>query len=181
MSKSEDKSEWPVWAEETIIIEESSLEWQIKGEEEKRHLHALLQPLEVQAVEHIGSTSIPSLPAKPIIDIMAKVKSFDKIEEIIATLSKHDWNYVPPNLDQREWRKYFVKVHNNKRVAHLHIVKEGTVKWDEHIQFRDTLRSQPVLVKEYAELKKKLATKFENNREAYTEAKSEFIQSVLKR
>lgn len=181
MNEHEDRSKWPVWAEETIVIEEPTPEWQIKGEEEKKQLLSLLDPFEIIDIEHIGSTSIPSLPAKPIIDIMTKVKDFSRSDEMVAVLSEHDWNYIPPSLDQREWRKYFVKVHNNKRVAHLHIVQEGSERWDEHLQFRNTLRNNPKLVAEYATLKKRLAHEFAGDREAYTEAKSEFIQKILKR
>ncbi|WP_260682015.1 GrpB family protein [Alkalicoccobacillus porphyridii] len=180
MSEYVDKSQWPVWAEEPIIIEEPTPMWQVMGEEEKKKLFTLLGAFAVKEIEHIGSTSIPNLPAKPIIDMMAKIKDFGQLKEIIQVLEEFDWHYVPQDLDQREWRRYFVKVHNDKRVAHLHLVKEGTQRWDEHLKFRDTLRENKNVVQEYASLKKRLAIKFTDDREAYTEAKSQFIQSIIK-
>ncbi|MEK4563904.1 GrpB family protein [Alkalihalobacillus sp. FSL R5-0424] len=166
---------------EPIIIEDPNDCWQIKAQAEKNHLFELLRYYHLVEIEHIGSTAVPGLAAKPVIDLMAKVKDFSKIDLIIDILQKNSWIHIPALEGEEEWRKYFIKLHNNKRVAHLHIVEEDSEKWDEHISFREALRSSPTLVKEYAELKKKLASQFTHNREQYTSGKSAFIHSVLNR
>lgn len=180
MTSDSDQSQWPVWANEKVYIEEPNPNWARMGEEEKEALRNLLRTYSVHAIEHIGSTSVPQLPAKPIIDLMIKVEDFSGIGKLIPLLAQHDWIYVPQSLDQREWRRYFVKVRDQKRVAHLHIVKAGTEKWDEHLLFRDTLRAEPDLAKQYAALKKQLSFQYSEDREAYTEAKAQFIKSILK-
>lgn len=137
-------------------------------------------PFGINQVRHIGSTSIPNLPAKPIIDLMADSDSFEQITDIAALLARYDWHYIPPHLDNRDWRRFFVKVKNDKRVAHLHLMLKGEERWEKQLLFRDRLRANPRLASEYACLKKKLAQEFNHDREAYTEAKTKFVDRVLK-
>ncbi|MFK3938175.1 GrpB family protein [Alkalihalobacillus sp. NPDC078783] len=154
--------------------------WQEKGQAEKNHLFELLGPYHLRKIEHIGSTAVPGLAAKPVIDLMAKLKDFSKMGPITDLLQKDSWVHIPTPEGEEEWRKYFIKIHNNKRVAHLHIVDEGSKKWDEHLCFRDALRNSTALVGEYAALKIKLAKQYSHDRELYTKNKSDFIQSVIK-
>ncbi|MEC0348046.1 GrpB family protein [Peribacillus frigoritolerans] len=175
-----DESTWPVWANETIDIVEPNPKWVEKGNQEKALLLNLLSTFGITEIQHYGSTSIPNLPAKPIIDLMAKIDSFQKIKEISSLLANHDWNYVPPNIDNRPWQRFFVKVINDKRVVHLHILLEGEERWDNQLLFRDLLRTNQQFIDEYAILKRNLAKKYSNDREAYTKAKTEFINYVLK-
>ncbi|MBD0378958.1 GrpB family protein [Paenibacillus sedimenti] len=169
---------WPVWATEEVEIQSPNPEWLEKGRQERERLLELLLPLGILEVEHIGSTSIPGLPAKPIIDIMASTEAFHNLNEIIDVLSQFDWHYVPPELDGREWRRFFVKVRDDKRAAHLHLMLKNEERWGQQLQFRDILRKDYDLVNEYSEIKVRLAQQFKNDREAYTEAKTHFIQNV---
>jgi GrpB-like predicted nucleotidyltransferase (UPF0157 family) len=176
-----DESTWPVWAAEEIEIEEPKQGWQEKGRQEKQLLLGLLSHLGITQIEHYGSTSIPNLPSKPIIDLMAKINSFRMVEEeVLPILRVNDWHYVHPDLDQRPWQRFFVKVNNDKRAAHLHLLLKDNDRWDKQLLFRDRLQSNPYLVTEYANLKKKSAEKFKHNREQYTKSKTEFINSVIK-
>lgn len=179
MKEIQDESTWPVWANEKIEIVDSDPKWVMTGIQEKARLLALLSSFGITEIHHYGSTSIPNLPAKPIIDLMAKVDTFNKIEEISSILENEGWNYVPPELDGRTWQRFFVKVVNDKRVAHLHILLEGDDRWDKHILFRDLLRNNQQFIEEYAILKRSLAKKYDKDREAYTNAKKEFITYVL--
>lgn len=171
--------DWPVWATEAIEIKVADPEWLSKGETEASRVRDLLAEYEVDAVEHIGSTSIPGLPAKPILDLMARIPSYDELESVIAKLGEHDWHYVPPELDGVPSRRFFVKVKQDKRECHLHLMRPGEAKWDRQLRFRDILRERPELAKQYAELKTDLAERHGDDREAYTRAKTDFVQRVL--
>jgi len=110
---------------------------------------------------------------------MASIPSLESINKIAKTLNSHGWHYVPPELDKQPWRRFFVKVKNDKRVAHLHLMSEGEERWDHFLKFRNKLRINPHLVNEYAVLKSYLAKEHNNDRERYTESKTEFINKVL--
>jgi GrpB-like predicted nucleotidyltransferase (UPF0157 family) len=174
-----DEKPYPVWANEKIEIVESNPNWLAKGKQEKEQLLNHLSSFGIKDIQHYGSTSIPKLPAKPIIDLMVKIDSFQKINEIASVLANYDWHYVPPNLDNRHWQRFFVKVINDKRVAHLHIMLEGEERWDKQLRFRDLLRTSQQFVNEYAILKRELSITYNNDREAYTKAKTEFVNYVL--
>lgn len=180
MENSEDNySDLPKWATEPIELERSNREWITRGNAEVKELLNLLSPFDVKEVEHIGSTSIFNLPAKPIIDLMAIIPSFDCIDEIAVKLGEYQWHYVPPELDNRPNRRFFIKVENEKRVAHLHAMLKGEPRWEQQLTFRNRLNRNTSLKEEYAALKKDLAKQYSNDREAYTQAKTEFIQKVL--
>jgi GrpB-like predicted nucleotidyltransferase (UPF0157 family) len=88
---------------------------------------------------------------------------------------------VDPDLDQRPWRRFFVKIADDHRRAHLHLMTAETPRWEQQLAFRDTLRGAPSLIRAYAELKRELATRHAIDREAYTAAKADFIHMVLNR
>lgn len=179
MDKSNENNNTPIWAFEKIEIKKPDPIWKEKGVQERDELYNLLSVFHVKQIEHIGSTSIPDLPAKPIIDLMASIPSLERIQEIAETLSLNDWHYVPPELDQQPWRRFFVKVRNDKRIAHLHLMQEGEERWKKQLRFRDKLRADAHLAEEYATIKYQLSNEFNNDREGYTKAKTEFINRVL--
>lgn len=170
---------WPAWATEPVEVVEANPAWAARAELEIKQLRELLKHLDIHTFEHIGSTSIPGLSAKPIIDLMGEVQSWDDMERIAEQLNPVGWNYVPPELDGREYRRFWVKVKDGKRAVHLHLMRPDEERWERQIRFRDALRSRPDLVKAYAELKIKLADENKDDRESYTTAKTEFILKVL--
>ncbi|MEI2664118.1 GrpB family protein [Rossellomorea sp. LJF3] len=174
-----ENSHWPKWAVESIEVVPPKPEWIEAGKAEVRGLLQRLSSFGVKEVEHVGSTSIRDLPAKPIIDVMALIPSFDEVEEVAGKLAEDDWNFVPVELDNRPWRRFFIKVEHDKRVAHLHLMLKGEPRWEQQRLFRDRLNGDPSLKEEYAELKKSLANQFPDDREAYSEGKANFIERVL--
>jgi GrpB-like predicted nucleotidyltransferase (UPF0157 family) len=172
--------DYPAWAIEQVEIVAFQPDWLDRGQAECIQLAELLLPFGVSQVEHIGSTAVAGLPAKPIIDIMGSIKAYDAIDGIIERLSPGDWHYVPPELDNRPWRRFFIKVRANKRAAHLHLIFEGEERWKQQLAFRDRLRNDDRLMRQYAQLKLELSERFKDDREAYTEAKTSFISAVLK-
>ena len=133
-------------------------------------------------VEHVGSTSVPGLAAKPIIDLMAQVTDLDAfVDQAGERLWAAGWHYVPPDLDGRRWRRFFVKPDpsGQHRSAHLHVIGVGHQRWAQQIAFRDALRRDDDLARRYGDLKRGLAAEHPDDREAYTEAKAEFIAEAL--
>lgn len=174
-----EKNNWPVWANEDVKIVPFDLKWSQIAMELKAELNILNMVCPIIRIEHIGSTSVEGLSAKPIIDLMAEVESFDKLDLVTELLSVKEWHFVPVELDQRPYRRFFVKVYNNKRIAHLHLMLPDTEKWGEQLLFRNKLRESKHLVNEYSALKLRLATVHAGNREAYTIAKTKFVKEVL--
>lgn len=173
--------EWPAWATESIHLEESQESWQTRADHLCRELEARLAPWLTRSVEHIGSTSVPGLPAKPIIDLQALVADLADTPAIAETLAPYGWHFVEPELDQRPWRRFFVLVVNDRRSAHLHVMTADAPRWREQLAFRDRLRDHPDLAAAYAALKRELAERHRDDREAYTAAKSAFIRAALQR
>lgn len=172
--------EVPRWAYEQAKVRPHDPRWAARAEVERDELIALLAPWLVDGVEHIGSTSVPGLAAKPIVDLMASVSDLDAVVDE-APLVARGWRYVPPELDRRPWRRFFVKpdASGQRREAHLHVIRAGHHRWADQLGFRDALRQDGVLARQYDELKRRLAEQHGHDREAYTEGKAEFVASVL--
>lgn len=134
-------------------------------------------------IQHIGSTAIPGLSAKPIIDIQIAVKSLEVISHrAILELQKLGYEYWADNPDKT--KMFFVKgmpPYGEKRSHHVHIVEKKSRHWRNTLQFRDYLRENLSVAKEYEKLKKKLASEYAYDREKYTDEKADFIKDVLKR
>ena len=175
-----DSNTWPKWATEAIEIEAWQPAWLTVASVQKTQLQEILAPFGITAIEHIGSTSIPGLAAKPVIDLITKAISFEPIDAINTSLSRHNWHYVSPEFDKRDYRRFFVKVIDDKRVAHLQILLSNSIQWEEQLLFKHRLLNDPVLAEAYANIKKECAEKHKNDREAYTAAKSWFIQQVVR-
>ena len=151
-------------------------EWLARFEAEKARLQSVLGALAVE-IQHIGSTAIPGLPAKPVIDILVTVRQLDDASACIAPLQKLGYTFVdyPQNTDRRFFRKGLPRTH------HLHIVEQGGASHHEHIDFRDALLANPAWCEEYRQLKAELAEKYKNDRAKYSESKGAFVSSVLQR
>ena len=129
----------------------------------------------VLAIEHYGSTSIPGLPAKPIIDLLIGVKDLDEVATIAPLMfalgyDDHTRNVVPG---------HYIMGLGEARTHHAHFVAFQSEQWWPPLNFRDRLRADPALRDEYQALKSRLVIEHPNDRAAYTEAKSAFVESVL--
>ena len=140
----------------------------------------LKQVLEDQTidVQHVGSTAVPDLPAKPIIDIAVGLRSEADVAEIIARLENMNYLY---RGDTRESGGYlFVKETSpNIRSIHLHAVDYDGRQWRNYLLFRDALRQDKVIRQQYTSLKQTLAHRFHHDRKQYTDSKHDFVQDVL--
>jgi GrpB-like predicted nucleotidyltransferase (UPF0157 family) len=126
----------------------------------------------------VGSTAVPGLDAKPVIDILVGVEDLETARGYIEPLRGLAYVYAPYRPDEMAW---FCKPHPARRTHHLHVVPAGGRRYRAELLFRDVLRAQPAVAAEYAALKRTLAEQFADDREAYTEAKADFIAGVLDR
>lgn len=150
--------------------------WPDEFEREKARLGPLLAPWRSGPIEHVGSTAVPGLCAKPVIDIMVGVKTLADSEPAKDILREAGWQYADYKTDIMHW---FCKPSFAMRTHHLHLVPHERALWRERLAFRDLLRRDSNVAHEYATLKQELARRFEFDREAYTEAKHPFIKGVL--
>ena len=150
--------------------------WPAMFEEERAALQQILAPWLAGSIEHIGSTAVAGLVAKPVIDIMAGVESLAASREAIAAAATLGYRYAPYRTDVMHW---FCKPDFSFRTHHLHLVPRGGALWRERIAFRDRLRADAAVARRYAELKQQLAKIHRLDREAYTDAKGPFIAEVL--
>ncbi|WP_326834056.1 GrpB family protein [Amycolatopsis rhabdoformis] len=174
----------PGWAYEKPRIAAADPAWSARGAGLCARLGEVLRPWLVEGVEHVGSTSVPGLAAKPVVDVMASVRDVDEVvAEAGSLLSSAGWAYVPPSLDVgAPYRRFFVlpDAAGEQRLAHLHVLPAGHPRWSAQLAFRDALRADPALAAEYAALKHRL-TRETGDREAYTAGKTEFVTGVLSR
>jgi len=161
-----------------IELEPYNTQWPELFQLEAASLRDVLNPWLAGAIEHIGSTSVPGLSAKPVIDIMAPVHSLELAKPAIDALPALGYCYSPYKAEVMHW---FCKPSPAYRTHHLHLVATGSDTWVECIAFRNSLRGNAQLAAEYLSLKQRLASEYALDREAYTEGKSMFIQSVVKR
>jgi len=161
----------------TVKVVDYDLNWPKEFNAEKQRLLAAFDD-KVLAIKHIGSTSIPGLAAKPIIDIVAAVASFDDLPEFIDGLQKLGYEYMPERMFND--RKFFPKGSQEKRTHHLNLVlRDNLEQWTKPIAFRDYLRTHEIERNEYAKLKTELAEQYADDRATYTKLKDDFFQSIF--
>jgi GrpB-like predicted nucleotidyltransferase (UPF0157 family) len=163
-----------------VVIVEYNPRWPAMYQEERQSILTATGDL-IVAIEHIGSTAVPGLGAKPIIDIMAAVRELVDAERCVEPLKTIGYEYVPEYNDIIPERRYFHKGPPEGRTHHLHVVELTSDFWERHLLFRDFLRLHPEEAQEYYRLKMELSTKYGADREGYTEAKTSFIESVVAR
>jgi GrpB-like predicted nucleotidyltransferase (UPF0157 family)/ribosomal protein S18 acetylase RimI-like enzyme len=150
--------------------------WPAKFAEERGALEGTIGSWATGGVHHVGSTAVPGLDAKPIIDILVGVDSLEASRVCFDPLAKLSYLYAPYRTDEMHW---FCKPHPSRRTHHLHLVPTDSSRFRDELAFRDRLRANPETAGEYAALKRDLAERFADDREAYTDAKADFIRRVL--
>jgi len=167
--------------EDPVEIADPDPAWAAQGEAACAEVHDALAPFVVE-VQHIGSTSVPGLPAKPVIDLLVGVRSLDDSPAIVAAVTGLGYEYVPEFEDELPNRRYFRRFAGEVRTHQVHLVERTDAEWwDRHVAFRDWLRTHPEDRDAYAELKRALADRHRHDRAAYTDAKSDFIHAVERR
>lgn len=156
--------------------------WVEMFEQERLHLLSCLPADLVKRIEHFGSTAVPGLSAKPIVDILVEVTSLNETKQrIVPILEAQGYDYVwRPSWgdDTPPFYAWFIKRDKNgNRTHHIHMVERQFEHWD-RLLFRDYLIEHLDVAREYADLKMRLSSAHQNDRVAYTQAKSDFIRRV---
>lgn len=163
-----------------VRLEAHSPKWNALFEGEKqrilRQLDRDVSHLKVlRDLQHIGSTAIPGIAAKPILDIGLAVSSFRKGYLLVLPLEELGYEFYGENGVPN--RLYFNLGFPTS--AHLHLFELGSFEWQAHILFRDYLIAHPQAAAQYEQLKQELAARFRTEREKYTDGKAEFIRGVV--
>lgn len=161
---------------DTVRLTPYQPDWERAFLGERAWLHETLGNALLE-VQHIGSTAVPGLSAKPILDIGVAVQDFNEAFAIVGPLEALGYTYRGEYGIAR--RHYFVK--GKPKTHHLHVLEHSSLEWRNHLRFRDYLRRHPNTAAEYAALKQRLAERFPRDREAYTDGKHAFIRAILNR
>ncbi|KMQ51358.1 hypothetical protein CHISP_1841 [Chitinispirillum alkaliphilum] len=129
-------------------------------------------------VEHIGSTSVPELAAKPIIDIMIGLKGFATADDFVLSLQDIGYRYISEFETSFPERKFLVKAQDGVSTHHIHMVEYGSHFWRRHILFRDYLINNQMAKEQYESLKRDLALKEWEDGNEYASAKTSFIREI---
>jgi GrpB-like predicted nucleotidyltransferase (UPF0157 family) len=170
-------------AQEHVSIVEYDRRWPEIFARERAHLLATLPGDLVGRIEHFGSTAVPGLPAKPIVDMLVEVADLEETKHrIVPILELQGYEYIwrpTQGDDGPPFYAWFIKRDSTTgiRTHHIHMVESGFPQWDA-LLFRDYLRTHPDVASEYETLKRRLAAEYPNDRIAYTRGKSEFITRV---
>jgi GrpB-like predicted nucleotidyltransferase (UPF0157 family) len=160
-----------------VVLVPYSAQWPALFEHARHELAGVFGDL-APGIEHIGSTAVPGLAAKPIIDILLGAASLADIESRIEALGRLGYEYIPRFETELPLRRYFDR-RARACPCHLHAVTIQSDFWREHLAFRDALRADPALAAEYGALKQRLAVAFRDDASRYTEAKGPFIRGVV--
>lgn len=152
--------------------------WARRFERERALLQAAIAPWLTGGIHHVGSTAVPGLAAKPVIDILAGVESLEASRASFERLEELEYRYAPYRADEMHW---FCKPSPAHRTHHLHLVPTDSTRYRDELAFRDALRADEQLARSYERLKRALASEHREDREAYTEGKAPFVAGVLAR
>ncbi len=154
--------------------------WPLMFEEERRHLLSYLPAGLIRRIEHFGSTAVPGLAAKPVVDILVEVASLDETRKRISPVLEaqgYDYFWRPTwGNDTPPFYAWFIKRdEKGGRTHHIHMVERDFEHWD-RLLFRDYLIAHPEVAREYSALKTRLSEIHRGDRVSYTKAKSDFIR-----
>jgi GrpB-like predicted nucleotidyltransferase (UPF0157 family) len=159
-----------------IVVVACDAEWPGWFEAERALLERVLAPWLAEGIHHIGSTAVPGLAAKPIIDMMAGVRDFEEARAAYVPLAEQSYVHAPhrPGIAH-----HFAKPSSESTRYGLHLTEPGSDLWRERLAFRDALRREPALAAEYEALKLRLAREHPDDATAYVGGKRAFVARVL--
>ena len=173
----EDMSLEELWQLFPIFLREHQLEWKDWYEEERLRLLSFLPEHQIICLSHIGSTSVETIWAKPIVDIMLEIPKETDMAVTRDLLLQNGYLLMSESQGRMSFNKGYTPSGFAKRVFHLHLRYEGD---HDELYFRDYLQEHPAVAKNYEQLKLSLWKQYEHNRDAYTDSKTDFIKKYTK-
>ena len=152
--------------------------WPARFEAERAALLAVARGA-FRSLEHIGSTAVPGLVAKPTIDILAVTDDVGAVLDHLGPLAEAGYDHRPGSFPDDDRHLFFRKVKDGRRLCHLHVVDASSPEVDDYRLFRDFLRANPDVAGRYAELKLDLAARFADRRQAYVDAKQRQVDVLM--
>lgn len=161
----------------TVKLEKHNPDWQKEFLKEKEILLAILGN-EVLGIHHIGSTAIPGIHAKPIIDIAVEINDFEVLDSLSNKLKENGIIYRP--MHDETGKRLYIKGGEDFRTHHIHFYEKGNQKLKDDLFFRDYLTDHPETAQKYDKLKVDLSDCFADDRKNYTKSKEKFIEDIVK-
>jgi len=162
-----------------VVIKHYDPNWPEMFQKEAALIKKTIAPF-ITTIQHIGSTSVPGLAAKPIIDMLIGLKRLSDSIHFAPLIINIGYRYFPEHEVEIPERRYFSKIINSDMGYHLHMVEPDSEFCHRHLAFRDYLRTHADTAADYAALKNKIAEEYGSDREGYTDAKSDFIKGIEK-
>lgn len=162
----------------TVALAKAHDAWNAHFERERVRLRKIVGPLALD-IQHVGSTAIPGLFAKPIIDILMAIPSLNDVSKLRPALEAAGYTFRENGSD--DIQKLFVLGPEDHRTHYLHITELGSVEWRNSIGFRDYLRAHPDERQRYEDLKQGLAARYPDDRGSYTEGKRAYVESIFRK
>ena len=166
-----------LWELFPIELSDHKAAWRVWADEEIESLSSLLSEFSPE-INHIGSTAISSIKAKPVVDILVETGNTIPMEKLRNILESAGYICMAESYNRMSFNKGYTPYGYAERVFHIHIRTAGD---NDEISFRDYLNANPAIAKEYEELKISLLPKFRHNRDGYTSGKTDFVKNVMER
>jgi len=163
--------------DEPVRIVPYDASWPARFEAEETLLRGAIGGWVTGGIHHVGSTAVPGLAAKPVIDILVGVRDLPSSRACFGELAKLGYRYAPYRAEEMHW---FCKPNPSHRTHHLHLVPTGSPRYQSELAFREILRSRSDIADEYAALKRALAGQYEHDREGYTKVKAAFVAKLVR-
>lgn len=167
-----------LWELFPIFLTRHSEEWKGWYEEEARCLEGMLPMDRIRRLEHVGSTSVETIWAKPIIDILVEMEPGEDMGAVRTILEQNGYVCMSEKEDRLSFNKGYTPKGFAERVYHLHLRQDGD---NDELYFRDYLRDYPDVAKDYEALKLGLWKQYEHDRDAYTDSKGEFVRKYTRK
>lgn len=171
--------------QESVAISDYDPQWPMLFAAEREHLLQTLPQGSLGRIEHFGSTAVPGLAAKPIVDMLVEVRSLLDVRDTLAAILEaqgyeYFWRPGAPGGNEIAYAWFIKRGANGQRTHHIHMLSPDSPDWN-RLKFRDYLRTHPETAQAYARLKRQIADEHPDDRIAYARAKSEFIEQVTDR
>lgn len=167
-----------LWQLFPIFLKEHQAEWKDWYEEERLQLLSFLSANQLVRISHIGSTSVETIWAKPIVDILLEIPKETDMAVTRDLLLQNGYLLMSESQGRMSFNKGYTPSGFAERVFHLHLRYEGD---HDELYFRDYLQEHPAVAEDYEKLKLSLWKQYEHNRDAYTEAKTDFIKNYTEK